>query len=325
TMCAVLLGSIVMLAEVLLRSRRFSGGRLAARLDGGDGGGGAGGVAVLVILAIALLLAVLGPLLARLIYLAVSRRREYLADASAAVYTRFPEGLASALEKLGRSIVPLERATKATAPMYIVNPFVSADLDSWSSTHPPLRERVRILRGIGGTVSYGAYQEAWNQVGHRKQDHIPKSALAAAGASVRAPHPEAKSQRDRMREAGDLLRKVNQFVFLPCPCGMQIKLPPDYKNKTVNCPRCQRDLAVPVAEFAALEAVADQLAPKETRLFGKKPSAPKTDEVVVVKRRGKVWQSFKCACGATKTLSPNFSAPQTRCDSCGRRIVVESG
>ena len=326
TLCAVLLGSIVMISEVFLRSLWHSGGhssRRSSRRFGGDSGGG-GGIVIVIVMAVAVVLAVLAPILARLIYLAVSRQREYLADASAAVYTRFPEGLASALEKLGRGGRPLERATKATAPMYIVNPFNSVNLDAWSSTHPPLSERVRILRSIGGTVSYGAYQEAWNKVGHRPKDHIPKSALAAAGAPVRAPHPDAQKPRDRMREAGDLLRKVNRFVFVPCPCGLQIKLPPDYKSKTVTCPRCQRDLAVPVAAFATLEAVADQLSPREQGLSPHTRAAAQSNETIRIKRRGNQWQSFDCACGATKTLSPAFSAPQTRCDACGRQIVVES-
>lgn len=326
TLCAVLLGSIVMISEVFLRSLWYTGGRSSRRSSrrfGGDKGGG-GGLVMVIIMVVAIVLAILAPILARLIYLAVSRQREYLADASAAVYTRFPEGLASALEKLGRGGQPLARATKATAPMYIVNPFKSANLDAWSSTHPPLSERVRILRSIGGTVSYGAYQEAWNKVGQRPTDHIPKSALAAAGAPVRAPHPDTQTPRDRMREAGDLLRKVNHFVFVPCPCGMQIKLPPGYKSKTVNCPRCGRDLAVPVAEFAAIEAVADQLSPEGQRLSGDTKAAPKANETIRIQRRGKQWQSFDCACGATKTLSPAFSATEAHCDACGRHIVVES-
>ena len=71
----------------------------------------------------ALILAILAPIFAQLIYFAVSRKREYLADASSALYTRYPEGLASALEKLSRSETQLKSANKATAPMYIINPF----------------------------------------------------------------------------------------------------------------------------------------------------------------------------------------------------------
>jgi heat shock protein HtpX len=78
----------------------------------------------------------------------LSRKREYLADASAARLTRYPEGLASALEKISQNTVPLASANKVTAPMYIVNPLQQAGmrLSDLTSTHPPISERVKILR-----------------------------------------------------------------------------------------------------------------------------------------------------------------------------------
>jgi heat shock protein HtpX len=123
-----------------------------------------------------LVLLILAPIFAQLIYLAISRKREYLADASSALYTRYPEGLASALEKLGNSNTQVKAANQATAPMYTINPFAKKRaVNDWMSTHPPIAERVRILRGMGGN-SYADYEKAYEQM-HKGQGIVPKSAL----------------------------------------------------------------------------------------------------------------------------------------------------
>jgi heat shock protein HtpX len=101
---------------------------------------------------IALILAILAPIIASLIQLAVSRKRELLADASGALLTRYPEGLASALEKISSDPRPLRTANNATAHLFIVNPFKDKGFGSWVSnlfsTHPPIEERVKILRSM---------------------------------------------------------------------------------------------------------------------------------------------------------------------------------
>lgn len=102
-----------------------------------------------IFLIIGLLLAILTPIFAQLIQLAVSRKREYLADASGALLTRFPEGLARALEKISLSKAPMARANSATAHMFISNPFGASRLRTLFSTHPPIEERIKILRSIG--------------------------------------------------------------------------------------------------------------------------------------------------------------------------------
>jgi len=103
-----------------------------------------------VLLAVGLVFAILTPFIAALIQMAASRQREYLADASGALLTRYPEGLASALEKISKDKEPLEVANKATAHLYISNPLknTKAFLDSWFSTHPPIEKRVKKLRGM---------------------------------------------------------------------------------------------------------------------------------------------------------------------------------
>lgn len=95
---------------------------------------------------IGVVLAVLSPLFAKLIQLAVSRKREFLADASGALLTRYPEGLASALEKISSQSQPLRRANKATAHLYISNPFKKKNASRFFSTHPPAEERIKALR-----------------------------------------------------------------------------------------------------------------------------------------------------------------------------------
>lgn len=140
---AILVGTVVLISDVLLRSV-FYGGRSRRRSSGkGDG------AAQLVLLIVALVLAIIAPILAKIIQLAVSRQREYLADASAAELTRLPGGLADALEKIQSDREPLEAANRATQHLYIVNPIMklkSRKGTSVWSTHPPIDERIRRLR-----------------------------------------------------------------------------------------------------------------------------------------------------------------------------------
>ncbi|HVP90898.1 MAG TPA: zinc metalloprotease HtpX [Terriglobales bacterium] len=140
TVVVVMAGVVALLSDWMLRSFFWGGGR---RRGGRDGRGGAGGILVLV----GLVLAVLSPLVATVIQLAVSRKREFLADASGAMLTRYPAGLASALRKLAADTEPLEAANKATAHLYIVNPLkdIKGAVNRLFSTHPPIEERIAAL------------------------------------------------------------------------------------------------------------------------------------------------------------------------------------
>ena len=144
TIVVVLVGIAALMADFLLRLTFFGAGRRSS--NRGKGGGGA----VLIIYALALLGAILTPLVAQAIRFAVSRQREYLADASAALLTRSPDGLARALEKIAADPDPLEVANKATAHLYINNPLREhkSFLNNLFSTHPPIEERVRLLRAM---------------------------------------------------------------------------------------------------------------------------------------------------------------------------------
>jgi len=141
TMVGVLVGSIALISDFFLRSFFWGGGR--RRKSEGDGG-----AAGLILLVVAIVLAILAPIAAKLLQLAVSRQREYLADASGAKLTRYPEGLASALEKIAGDREVLEVANRATQHLYIVNPIKPFEkrASNLFSTHPPIQERVRRLR-----------------------------------------------------------------------------------------------------------------------------------------------------------------------------------
>ena len=136
----VLVGTIALLSDWMLRSFAWGGGGRRGRDRGGGG----------IILIIAIALAILTPIIATLIQLAVSRQREYLADASGALLTRYPPGLASALRKIAADKEALEVANKATASLYFANPLKDAPraMDGLFDTHPPIAERIRRLEAM---------------------------------------------------------------------------------------------------------------------------------------------------------------------------------
>jgi heat shock protein HtpX len=141
TVVVVMVGFIALLSDYFLRySFFFGGGRKKRSKDSGGLG------AILVIAAI--VLAILAPIAATLIQLAISRKREFLADASGGLLTRYPEGLASALEKISQDQTPMRHANKATAHLFISNPFNGKKISRLWMTHPPIEERVKALRGM---------------------------------------------------------------------------------------------------------------------------------------------------------------------------------
>jgi len=137
TVAVVLAGFISILADIFLRSQILGGSR-----SGNSKGGN-------VLMLIGIVLAILAPIFATLIKLAISRKREFLADASGALLTRYPEGLARALQKISEYTAPMKKAHDATAHLFISNPFGSramTGLHRLFATHPPAEERIKILR-----------------------------------------------------------------------------------------------------------------------------------------------------------------------------------
>lgn len=142
TLAVVMVGIVALLSDWTLRTFFWGGGRRRSRDQSGGGGNAA---AILIV--VALVLAILSPIIAQLLRLAISRKREFLADANGALLTRYPPGLASALKKLAADREPLEAANKATAHLYIVNPLknIKGRMNKLFSTHPPIEERVAAL------------------------------------------------------------------------------------------------------------------------------------------------------------------------------------
>jgi heat shock protein HtpX len=239
-MCSILLGTIVLLAWYGSRLLFFGGA--GSRRSSSSGGGGQ---AQIIILVVALVFMILAPIFAQLIYFAISRKREYLADASSALYTRNPEGLASALEKLGASTGQLKSANKATAPMYIINPFrrkgmTASDL---TSTHPPISERIRILRAMAG-ASFNDYDQAYRQVHRGGRGVVPAASLAAGTVPIATVKLEGEASEpneiQRARETSDAMWRLSNYNTITCDCGAKLRVPPTFKEPTIKCPHCGR-------------------------------------------------------------------------------------
>lgn len=137
TMVVILVGVVAMLSNFFLRISFWGGGRRSSRGSGG---------AILAVLGIAA--AILAPIAAALIQFAISRKREFLADASGVLLTRYPEGLARALAKIAADNTPMKSASTATAHLYIANPFRDKSLTKLFLTHPPVEERIKALKGM---------------------------------------------------------------------------------------------------------------------------------------------------------------------------------
>ncbi|MBN1809026.1 MAG: M48 family metallopeptidase [Planctomycetes bacterium] len=264
TVVVVMLGTIVLLADLYLRMSYYGGG---GRRRSGKGGGGHP-----VMLIIGLALAILAPLVARLLYFAISRRREYLADAGAVELTRYPDGLASALEKIALAAgTGLEAANRATAHLYIVNPLKAGETtySRWNSTHPPIAERVAILRSIAGSASLAAYNLAYERVTHVSGKRLIRREAASLtgkrGEPIRktpqgesAGRDRASAEEQRKQFAGMVLAGL----FMTCAgCGEKISLEgrnPD--DRFVECAACGQVMPFPGAGAAGALAAGALLA-----------------------------------------------------------------
>jgi len=232
TLAGTTLGAIILLSDFYVRGLRYTGMR--SRRSSSRGNGAA-------VLALAsLLLAILAPLLARLLYYACSRRREYLADACAAQFTRYPEGLASALEKLAAQPPGDEPASRVLAPMYIVHPQAALAMSGALSTHPPLADRVRVLRAMAGQASLAAYDEAYRSL-HGNRGVLGANLAASREGEIREPSAsEPPPLAPAWREARGALHASDGLQTLDCSCGMRIRVPPNLNQSALLCPRCGR-------------------------------------------------------------------------------------
>ncbi len=330
TLASILLGSITLISETFLRSMWYSSGRRSSSSN--KGGGGA---VVVVLIIVAMLLAVLAPIAARLLYFACSRRREYLADACAATYTRYPAGLASALMKVQMSGIDGRRISRSLAPLYLVNPRQSASFSSVFSTHPPLEHRISILRDMAG-AGFVDYENAFRAVVGGGRRCIDEGILQnQPPIKKRDPSPK-ETEQDNLglaREALDIVDRAANYLIFGCACGVRLKMPPEMKRDEIKCPRCGRINEVPHAiAISAIGAMRSELegavhameAGGKGRGRSQERERPSQQEQAGIsyQRRSTGWESFRCPCDATIQLSPSFGARFASCRNCGRHIRV---
>ena len=288
TLAAVLLGSIVILSEIIVHTMRF-GGRSRDRSESRGGGQGQG-----LIILLAIVFAILGPVLAQLLYFACSRKREYLADACGAQFTRYPEGLAAALEKISQANVPVSFAGKATAPLFIVNPLAAAaDGPALFATHPPTAERIRVLRSMT-SASLAAYDAAYRQA---KGGGIIGPVALQTDALVPIRPAAADEPIAPRQEVRATTLRTHGYVAVNCRCGAEINVPADHAATAIACIRCGTTLPIPAA-------------------------SPASDAPLSYTRTRSGWESFRCACGRTIQLSPALAVAQVNCTGCGRTIQI---
>ena len=179
-MVGVLVGSIALLADFFLRFTFWGGGGRRSRSSNDSGGGGL----QIVVFVVAIVLAILAPIMARLVQMAVSRQREYLADASGVELTRNPVGLERALAKITLDTEPLEVANRATQHLYFENPIKAATGQSSNlfSTHPPALERINRLRQLSGQPAVSTPDQVLDP-------RIAAAELGGAGAPALPPAP----------------------------------------------------------------------------------------------------------------------------------------
>ncbi len=316
----VMLGAITMLSDGIVRG--FAVGARSRR-----GLGSAGKHPALLL--ITFLFALLAPVFAQIFYFAISRKREYLADATAVRLTRYPEGLASALEKISSTVDNLIFFNRITAPMYIYDPMAFKDerreFNTWNSTHPPIHQRIKILRLMSGGASFRDYMTAYSkQV--KDLNLIPSSALREKtaipirqGSSVPGEAAE-KPTRKSIRDVRDILMATNGFIFIPCSCGLKIKLPPTIGETQMQCPRCGKFLVLP-SITALVNKTAEQEKAKLNRTTTGETAGEKAPPPVYV-RKSDGWESFSCSCGHTIQLSPLFKSTQINCRVCGTKIEI---
>jgi heat shock protein HtpX len=330
TFAGVMLGSIILLSDTFLRGLRFSSGS-NRRYRSGSSSGGGGQLQAIMFLA-AIILAILAPLFARIFYFAISRKREYLADASGARLTRYPQGLASALEKIASSDFHIASANRVTAPMYIINPLQAKEegFIGLFSTHPPIEERIQILRAMSMGASFAQYLQAFTKVTGQSGAVIPASVSASSEyVPIRKPSVEEEKETDariQTRDVGDLMRAVNNYAFIACVCGLKIKIPPNFKHETIYCPRCGAEHKVPLSQLrtaAAVLAAATAIGAK-----AQEPDQPVKLAANVVpleySRKTRGWESFSCSCGNLLQISPSFAGSHMACPVCGRKTVIKS-
>jgi heat shock protein HtpX len=323
TVAATMLGAVTLIADSFLSSLRYAP---ITRYRSSSSRASKGLINVWLIV-LGFCFVVFSPILSRILYFAISRSREYLADATSARLTRYPEGLASALEKIMLSPEKLTTAPKATAQFYITNPYKQDLDDSLFATHPPLGQRIKILRLMSTGAAFKDYVKAYWAVTHTHKELIPASDMnLGVGVAIREPSPPTQQPQPGPKgtsgNTGDIIRAMNQFVFINCECGMKMKIPPEFARGEIRCPRCNRPHTVKEADQQAMAAILTAIAAFSRPSQPQDPVKAKTDAIIKgyqgETRIPGTWQSFTCnSCGRVVQVSPAFKLPQFNCTHCG--------
>ncbi len=250
TLAGVTVGAVIILADLFMRGMWYSSltrGRRSSR-DSGQ--------LQLIIMVISIIVAILAPILTQLLYFACSRQREYLADAGSAQFTRYPEGLASALEKISQNQSENFTKSRTLAPMYIVNPLAAhGKSNSLLSTHPSTEDRIRILRNMTSSSSLQAYEQAFRNV-HGGSGILGKSTLQSSQEQgIRNAQATKHDTKKSMRDVKDILHNAAGYGLLTCSCGVKMKIPKETDYSKVKCPRCGTIHNIPI-EFLSAVAIA---------------------------------------------------------------------
>ena len=249
TLLLVMAGAIALISELVTRYFWYGGSRRSRSSSS------SGGQAQVILLVVGVVLLILGPIVAQLVFFAVSRTREYMADASSAIFTRNPEALASALEKIAGNVA----GTKLPVPK-IARPMLIVGVALFE-THPPIDKRIGVLRALahGGTeLSYGRYAAAFRQVVGASAGFVPRSALAEKPVALHATPAQPAPDRPASpvagvatiaegavfrREALDAMKLAAGYEIHTCACGARIKIPAGYPNKDkIRCLACGKNL-----------------------------------------------------------------------------------
>ncbi len=285
----IMLGSIVLISDCIVRSFRGSG-----RSRSSSSSFKGGGAAVLIMLAILIFAMIVAPIAARLLYFSLSKKREYLADACAVQYTRYPQGLATALAKISGSVYVFRDADKLTSAMYIVHPLDTIEIHKnrysiWGdlfSTHPPTEKRIEILEKMT-SADFNAYEAAFSKAfRHRKT----------------------------------IMTKEDLYGVKP----LEIKKPNEGKQSKVDGSLVAGTIALATVGTLAEVKVQEEKETQEQKIKQQK------EELVTRKREAldTVWKAnnyiFKqCSCGTKMKFPQEYKGQEIHCPHCNSVIKVE--
>ena len=133
----------------------------------------------------------------------------------------------------------------------------------------------------------------------------------------------ATSSKQKVREVNDIIKLINDYYFIPCACGLKIKIPNGFSHNEINCPRCGRNHVIPAAVLAAGQTENLQEGLTKSNQEPEAVQEPVKQGPLVYEKQGDGWETFCCSCGDVKQISPHFKLDKFLCSNCGREIIVK--